>query len=351
MDELTAKNNYTTLHNELTEFRTIHIENHTEEKKNYRDLLNLAKVIQKKVSDTIDLLLEDRESLTNELNAIFSSLKQAQDQEWETRRVSSEGTKKKMMEEIRELGAEYERLCNEPNDEARKNLNKCENDLRKFKDRFREGAMLKEDHDEVWYLYQETWETVNQRKRIESYSNREKFMKDAEAIRETLRTRGAGAARNQLREVQKSRNGFFFLHDDFKKLQTFFDEIYSEINSKSSFQGDFLKMLETRITNGKEFLIRAKSRAEKINSNIKKNEERMKEAPSEEFRQKLEHWVNEDSSEYDKLTKRIAKVEKEVSVSEEKLKRKRDNIAAGGSSQPTEEELKQFSEENDTHKE
>ncbi|MEK7264069.1 MAG: hypothetical protein AAB071_06110, partial [Bacteroidota bacterium] len=275
------------------------------------------------ITGTADLLDEDRQALYKEYDGIADILKKEHDAEWEEKRKNSEQIKATIVSEINTLSAEYERLCNEESDKVRDKLLQTENALRKLKDLFKGGQMVKEDHDNAWYLYQETWDKVNQRKKFESYSNREKFLADAEKIREALAAKGIGVARDMLREIQKVRNGFFFIHDDFRKLQLVFDEIYAEINNHAKQQqSEFFTFLERRIANGKEFLLRAKSRVEKVQMNIAKNQERMSGTLSDEFRQKVEAWMKEDTTDLDKLTKKISKVEKEIEISEKKMLQK-----------------------------
>jgi hypothetical protein len=323
MDELTAKNNFTILLEELTTFRTTRLENHEGQKTNFKEAFDDAKKLKFKITGTVELLDEDRQTLYKEYDGIAEVLKKEHDAEWEEKRKKSEQIKATIVSEISTLSSEYERLCNEENDKVRDKLNQTENALRKLKDLFKGSQMVKEDHDNAWYLYQETWDKVNQRKKFESYSNREKFLADAEKIREALATKGVGAARDLLREIQKVRNGFFFIHDDFRKLQSVFDEIYAEINNHAKQQQtEFFTFLERRIANGKEFLSRAKSRIEKIQMNITKNQERLNGTLSDEFRKKVDAWMKEDTTDLDKLTKKISKVEKEIELSEKKMLQK-----------------------------
>jgi hypothetical protein len=341
MDEVTANTTYSTLLTSLKEFRALNIDNHTSENHNYKKIIELSRNFQHRISEATELQNEEKESLTNELNAIFDAIRKLQEQDWQVRRKKSEEVKRALTQEISTLGDEYEKLSNQDSQDMRKQLTGCENRLRKIRDRFRGSGMVKEDHDEVWYFYQEVWEKVNERKRYESYINREKFIKDAEAIRETLRTKGSAAARELLREVQKNRNGFFFLQDDFKKLQTLFDDIYREISGKSQQQrSDFHKYLEASIASGKGFLERAQIRADKIRNNLNHNKERMETARSEEFRDKVEKWMKEDEKDLEKILKKIEKVEKEVAQYEEKLrKRNAPQIDEKTSSQMNEGEI------------
>ncbi|MBS4027312.1 MAG: hypothetical protein KGZ58_01635 [Ignavibacteriales bacterium] len=330
MDDTTVTTPFMTIQNELKEFRSQHIDNHTTIEPNYKELFLAAKHYQQKAQTAQEITSEERESLFTEINSIFDALKHRQDTEWQERRIKSEETKKQLVEEIRIIGDEHDRLWNDNSLENRKHIVECENRLRKIKDRFRPSGMLKEDHDEVWYFYQETWEKVNERKRYESYINLEKFQNEADSIRDTLKTRGIPEAREQLRKVQKLRGGFFFLQNDFKKLQTIFDTVYSEINDTASKDKgkNVSRIIENRTQNGKDFLDRARLRLEKIQNNISKNNERMNEATSDEFKGKVEHWLREDTKELERLLKKIEKVEKEVRTNEDKLRR----YSAGGSS-------------------
>ncbi|MBM4166795.1 MAG: hypothetical protein FJ218_07780 [Ignavibacteria bacterium] len=342
MDEVIANTTFTTLQTSLKEFRALNIDNHTSEIRNYKKLVENAKNFQQRIANASELLNEEKETLTSELSAIFEAIRKLQEQDWQVRRNKSEEVKQALTQEITTLGDEYEKLSNLDSQDMRKQLTGCENRLRKMREKFRGSGMVKEDHDEVWYFYQEVWEKVNERKRYESYMNREKFINDAETIRETLRTKGSTAARDLLREVQKNRNGFFFLQDDFKKLQTLFDDIYREISGKTQQRrSDFHKYLEASIASGKGFLERAHVRADKIRNNLNHNKERMETARSEEFRDKVEKWMKEDTKDLEKILKKIEKVENEVAHYEEKLrKRSAPQVDDKTSQQITDEEIK-----------
>ncbi len=283
---------------------------------------------------------EEKNRLSSEINSLLDTFGQKQNILWENKRKISESIKENLKKEISKVFEEYETLSNEGDSQThREVILNVENKLKKLKDNFKENTMMKEDSDDAWYFYQETWDKINQIKKYESLSNRSKFIEEANNIRELLKKEGSTNARNKLKEIQLMRKSYFLIYDDFKEVQKKFDEIYFEINEFAKKKStEFQEMLSRSVTHGKEFLQRAKPRLEKIQSNIEKNEERLKEDISLEFKTKVENWLKEDTVEFEKLKKKITKVEKEIETNEKRLDK---NFAENNAEEKTDTDISQ----------